>query len=87
MDDASGEGYGSKTIVVHIGSQNLRLGLATDALPRTVPMVVARKSERSESEDGEPRPKRVKLDENAPSEEWFGEEVRLESFYFQSSMC
>lgn len=76
MDDMSGDSYGSKTIVIHIGSQNLRLGLATDALPRTVPMVIARKAARSEAEDSEPRPKRVKLDADAPSEEWFGEEVR-----------
>ena len=75
MDDITGDNYGSKTIVIHIGSQNLRLGLATDALPRTVPMVIARKATRSEAEDSEPRPKRLKLDEDAPTEEWFGEEV------------
>ena len=75
MDDVTGDNYGSKTIVIQIGSQNLRLGLATDALPKTVPMVIARKSQRSEAEDGEPRPKRLKLDEDATSEEWFGDEV------------
>lgn len=75
MDDA-GSDYGSKTIVIHVGSQNLRIGFATDALPKTVPMVIAKKAVRSEAEDSEPRPKRVKLDETAPSEEWFGEEVR-----------
>jgi actin-related protein 8 len=74
MDDAAGENFGSKTIVIHIGSQNLRLGLATDALPKTVPMVVARKAARTEAEDCEPKPKRLKLD--APTEEWFGEEVK-----------
>ena len=35
------EAFGSKTIVIHPGSQNLRLGLATDALPKTVPMAVS----------------------------------------------
>lgn len=75
MEDASGENFGSRTIVIHVGSQNLRLGLATDALPKTVPMVIARKSNRCEAEDGEPKPKRMRLDENMPSEEWFGEEV------------
>lgn len=75
MDDSASDNYGSKTIVIHIGSQNLRLGLATDALPKTVPMVIARKSIRSEAEDSEPRPKRIKLDDSAPSEEWFGQEV------------
>ena len=55
---------GAKCIVVHLGSQNLRVGLANDALPRTVPTVIARRAELSESEegDGEPAPKRVKLD-------------------------
>lgn len=73
MDD---ENYGSKTIIIHVGSQNLRLGLATDALPKTVPMVIARKAARAEAEDGEPRPKRLKLDDDAPTEEMFGNEVR-----------
>jgi len=77
MDDAGGENYGSKTIVINIGSQNLRIGLATDALPKTVPMVIAKKADRIEAEDSEPKPKRIKLDPSTPSEEWFGEEVRL----------
>ena len=72
MDDAGSENYGSKTIILHPGSQNLRLGLATDALPKTVPMVIARKAEHAESELSEPKPKRLKTD--APSEEWFGED-------------
>lgn len=75
MDDVDGENYGSKTIIIHVGSQNLRLGLATDALPKTVPMVIARRADRTEAEDSEPVPKRMKMDEDAPSEEWFGEEV------------
>ncbi|RMZ76572.1 hypothetical protein DV737_g4782, partial [Chaetothyriales sp. CBS 132003] len=47
-----------------MGRPNLRVGLASDALPRTVPMVIARRAAMSESEegDGEPAPKRVKLD-------------------------
>ncbi|KAI7647714.1 actin-like ATPase domain-containing protein, partial [Hortaea werneckii] len=72
MDDG-GSDYGSKTIVIHVGSQNLRIGLATDALPKTVPMVIAKKSAKSEAEDSEPRPKRIKLDDDASSEERFGE--------------
>jgi actin-related protein 8 len=75
MDDAGNENFGSKTIIIHVGSQNLRIGFATDALPKTVPMVVARKAARSEAEDSEPCPKRLKLDDDTPSEEWFGEEV------------
>ncbi|KAK3072306.1 actin-like protein arp8, partial [Teratosphaeriaceae sp. CCFEE 6253] len=78
MDDVTGENYGSKTIVIHVGSQNLRIGLATDALPKTVPMVIAKKAPRSEAEDGEPKPKRVKLDAGMPSEECFGDEFAKE---------
>lgn len=56
--------YESKVIVIHPGSQNLRIGLASDILPKTVPMVIARKSNESESEEngGEPRPKRRKIE-------------------------
>lgn len=75
---------GTKTIVIHIGSQNLRIGLASDALPKTVPMVIAKKSQKSESEegDGEPKPKRVKLDdgEDPEPEKQFGEEVSRQNF-------
>ncbi|KAK1809046.1 Actin-like protein arp8 [Friedmanniomyces endolithicus] len=78
MDDVLGDNYGSKTIVIHVGSQNMRIGLATDALPKTIPMVIAKKADRSEAEDGEPRPKRIKLDASAPSEEWFGDEFAKE---------
>lgn len=84
MEDAEeveAETAGSKVIVLHVGSQNLRIGLASDALPKTVPMVIARKSTKNESEDGvEPRPKRVKLnedetEEDTPPEKRFGPEV------------
>lgn len=77
MDDAGSVDYGAKTIIIHVGSQNLRLGFATDALPRTIPMVIARKAQRTEAEDLEPCPKRIKLEEGTPEEEWFGEEVRV----------
>lgn len=82
------EAVGSKVIVVHVGSQNLRIGLASDALPKTVPMVIARKSSVNEWEDGvEPRPKRVKLDgeqnddQKIEPEKRFGQEV-VPSFRF-----
>lgn len=73
------EPHGSKIIVIHPGSQNLRIGLANDALPKTVPMVIARQSKKSESEEngGEPSPKRIKLDDGEVAEEperWFGDE-------------
>ncbi|USW55012.1 Putative Actin family, ATPase, nucleotide binding domain-containing protein [Septoria linicola] len=76
--DELGENYGSKTVVIHVGSQNMRIGLATDALPKTVPMVIARKAPSTESNDSEPVPKRIKLDDDTPSEEWFGEEFAKE---------
>lgn len=78
MDDVGSDNYGSKTIVIHIGSQNLRIGLATDVLPKTVPMVIAKKAARSEAEDSEPVPKRLKLDEDALPNEKFGEEFSRE---------
>lgn len=74
------EALGSKVIVIHVGSQNLRIGLASDALPKTVPMVIARKSTENESEEEgtEPIPKRLKLDDGSPMEpeKMFGPEVR-----------
>ena len=73
---------GSKVIVIHPGSQNLRIGLASDALPKTVPMVIARQGPRNESEDLEPKPKRIKpnYDEDIDPEEMFGHEVSLRRF-------
>lgn len=73
-----GDALGSKVIVIHPGSQNLRIGLANDALPRTVPMVIARRSEKSEYEEdgGEPKPKRRKFANGTQMEpeKMFGEE-------------
>ena len=71
---------GTKVIVIHPGSQNLRIGLASDALPKTVPMVVARRWKCSESEEdgAEPCPKRLKLGDGstAEPEKMFGQEAR-----------
>ena len=73
------DALGSKVIVIHPGSQNLRIGLASDALPKTVPMVVARKSNISESEEdgGEPSPKRRRTGDGSQMEpeQMFGDEV------------
>ena len=83
-EDAGGaltgqDALGSKVIVMHPGSQNLRIGLASDALPKTVPMVIARKWTECESEegDGEPTPKRLKRDDGSTlePEKMFGDEV------------
>ncbi|PWY84673.1 actin-like ATPase domain-containing protein [Aspergillus sclerotioniger CBS 115572] len=69
-DESTAETLGSKVIVIHIGSQNLRIGLASDALPKTVPMVIARKAATSESEEHEeePCPKRLKMDDGSDME-------------------
>jgi len=69
---------GSKILVIHPGSRNLRIGLASDALPKTIPNVIARRFSHAEfeEEDGGPRPKRFKVDtedvdmrEDTPEEE------------------
>jgi actin-related protein 8 len=79
MEDAEEEeAIGSKVVVIHVGSQNLRIGLSSDALPKTIPMVIARKSATSEAEDHEePSPKRLKLDDGTEMEpeKKFGPEV------------
>ena len=73
------DALGSKVIVIHPGSQNLRIGLASDALPKTVPMVIARKWNMSESEEdgGEPSPKRRRTGDGSQMEpeQMFGDEV------------
>ena len=73
------DSLGSKVVVVHLGSQNLRIGLANDALPKTIPMVIARRSNLSESEEdgAEPAPKRFKAEggRKVPTGNVFGEEV------------
>ncbi|OIW32975.1 actin-like ATPase domain-containing protein [Coniochaeta ligniaria NRRL 30616] len=62
----------SKIIVIHPGSQNLRIGLASDALPKTVPMTLATKFPQTEAEMNEALPRR-KFE--APSiDEEYGEE-------------
>jgi actin-related protein 8 len=70
-EDAPEDFSGSKVVVIHPGSRNLRIGLASDALPKTIPMVIARKWPQSEFEldGGEPRPKRSVSDENESDEQ------------------
>lgn len=88
MDDEAeetpAETLGSKVIVMHLGSQNLRIGLASDALPKTIPMVIARRAATSESEDHEePNPKRMKMDDGTElePEKMLGSEVCLFFLY------
>ena len=79
------DALGTKVIVIHPGSQNLRIGLASDALPKTVPMVIARKWKMSESEEdgGEPSPKRRKTGDGCQMEpeQMFGEEASVHLRY------
>lgn len=88
MEDAEetpAEMVGSKVIVIHVGSQNLRIGLASDALPKTLPMVIARKAATNESEEyDEPKPKRFKNDDGSEMEpeKMFGPEVCLSMLSF-----
>jgi actin-related protein 8 len=63
----------SKIIVIHPGSQNLRIGFASDALPRTIPMVLATKFPQTESELHEALPRRqfeAKTQDQQYGEEW-----------------
>lgn len=63
----------SKIIVIHPGSQNLRIGFASDALPKTIPMVAAMHTTfDTESEANEPLPRRDQ--ETGTPEQIFGEE-------------
>ncbi|OAA58587.1 chromatin remodeling complex subunit [Niveomyces insectorum RCEF 264] len=63
----------SKIIVIHPGSQYLRIGFSTDVLPKTVPMCLASKFPRTESEEYDALPRRQfeaqKVDQQY-GEEW-----------------
>ncbi|KAI0165777.1 hypothetical protein GGR57DRAFT_448705 [Xylariaceae sp. FL1272] len=63
----------SKVIVIHPGSQNLRIGFASDALPKTIPMTLATKFPQTESEMYEALPRRqfeAKTIDQQYGEEW-----------------
>ncbi|KAH9906163.1 putative chromatin remodeling complex subunit [Xylariomycetidae sp. FL2044] len=63
----------SKVIVIHPGSQNLRIGFASDALPKTIPMTIATKFPQTESEMHEALPRRqfeAKTQDQQYGEEW-----------------
>ncbi|KAI1313710.1 hypothetical protein F5Y03DRAFT_337504 [Xylaria venustula] len=63
----------SKVIVIHPGSQNLRIGFASDALPKTIPMTVAARFPQTESEIHEALPRRqfeAKTTDQQYGEEW-----------------
>ncbi|KAK0753404.1 actin-like ATPase domain-containing protein [Schizothecium vesticola] len=63
----------TKIIVIHPGSQNLRIGFASDALPKTIPMVLATPYTQTESEMYEALPRRqfeARTTEQEYGEEW-----------------
>lgn len=63
----------SKIIVIHPGSQNLRIGFASDALPKTVPTTLATKFPQTEAEIYEALPRRKfegKSQDEVHGEEW-----------------
>ncbi|KAL2889153.1 putative arp8-like protein [Ceratocystis lukuohia] len=62
----------ARMIVIHPGSQNLRIGFASDPLPKTVPMVLANKAPHTESEEYDSLPRR--RFEEQTLEGQFGEE-------------
>lgn len=61
-----------KVVVIHPGSQNLRIGFASDALPKTIPATLATKFPQTESEMYEALPRR-KFEAPTPDEQ-YGEE-------------
>jgi actin-related protein 8 len=77
--DEAEERVGAKVIVIHPGSQNMRIGFANDAVPRSVPMVIARKTHdnEAEAESEEPRPKRQKIEDETV---WNSDEAFESSF-------
>ncbi|KAI1180337.1 hypothetical protein F4777DRAFT_529849 [Nemania sp. FL0916] len=63
----------SKVIVIHPGSQNLRIGLASDALPKTLPMALAARFPQTESDMHEALPRRqfeAKTPDQQYGEDW-----------------
>ncbi|KAI5290878.1 actin-like protein arp8 [Ascosphaera acerosa] len=68
---------GAKTVVMHLGSQNFRIGFASDALPKSMPMVIAHRASENEAEAhaGEARPRRrlVRQASNGSGDEGGGE--------------
>jgi len=74
LDDDIPDGIdATKIIVIHLGSQNMRIGRASDALPKTIPMCISYASHKPlETEEYAPRP--VRLFPDGTSEEMFGED-------------
>ncbi|KAJ2977676.1 hypothetical protein NUW58_g7737 [Xylaria curta] len=70
----------SKVIVIHPGSQNLRIGFASDALPKTIPTTVATRFPQTESEMYDSLPRRqwaAKTTDQPHGEEWFKKYLKM----------
>ncbi|KAF4580966.1 Actin-like protein [Ophiocordyceps camponoti-floridani] len=70
----------SRIIVIHPGSQNLRIGFASDALPKTIPMAIGTRFPQTESEMYEALPRRqmeAKTTEQQYGEEWSKRYLRM----------
>jgi actin-related protein 8 len=63
----------ARLIVIHPGSQNLRIGFASDALPKTIPMTLGTKFPQTESEMYDSLPRKnpeAKTTDQEYGEEW-----------------
>ncbi|KAG9245074.1 putative actin-related protein [Calycina marina] len=78
-DGSTDEQDSSKVVVIHPGSQNLRIGFANDAIPKTIPMCIAYKASKCESEAGEYDAQPMRLTVGGTMEEMFGEEFAKKS--------
>ncbi|PFH56033.1 hypothetical protein XA68_17180 [Ophiocordyceps unilateralis] len=70
----------SRIIVIHPGSQNLRIGFASDALPKTIPMAIGTRYPQTECDMYEARPRRqmeAKTTDQQYGEEWSKRYLRM----------
>lgn len=73
LEDEDDDADAARTVVIHLGSQNLRIGFASDALPKTIPMCMAMEDIRNEAQKHEARPKRQNVEGQSPDQQ-FGED-------------
>lgn len=80
-DDPHNDGIdASRIIVIHPGSQNIRFGFASDALPKTMPMITALPYPVTESSVNQPLPRRVQKKSGAEQKKEKPEEIFGEDF-------
>ena len=81
-DEPEEELLGSKIIVVHPGSQNFRIGFASDALPKTVSSCIASSYPKTESESLDALPRRQVYQQKPEQQqlhEWHNEPRKMAS--------